>query len=92
MTRFHAWSALADRRVSCPAGHTWSPGIVLRAGHAEVMCQQCRSPLIVLAFPEVGRKLVLVGSRSEWEALLALRLSPESAALVLITSSQEVAA
>lgn len=86
--RFHVWSPLSDRRVTCPAGHAWSPGIVLRAGYAEVMCQQCRTPLLVVAVPALGRKVVLEGSRAEWEALLGQGLTETGAALWLLTQGE----
>jgi hypothetical protein len=85
VTRFHAWSALSDRRVTCPGGHSWSPGALVRSGHAEVMCQQCRTPLIVVAWPALGQRLTLACSRSEWEELTARGLSADVAALWLVT-------
>lgn len=85
MTRYHAWSPLSDRRIVCPNGHQWSPDAVLRSGHAEARCHQCRAALLVVALPAMGHKLVLEASRAEWEALEARGLGTEAAALWLVT-------
>lgn len=88
MTRFHFWSPLSDRRVVCPVGHEWSPDAMIRSGHAEVTCRQCRAALLVVALPVMGAKLVLAGTRAEWEALGAKGLGVEASALWLVTHGE----
>lgn len=88
VTRYHAWSPLSDRRIVCPSGHQWSPDAVIRSGHAEAMCRQCRTPLLVVALPAMGCKLVLEGTRAEWEALGAKGLGVEASALWLVTHKE----